>query len=324
METLPLISVIVPIYNVENFLPECVESIRNQTYKNLEIILVDDGSTDNCGKMCDYYAVQDSRIHVIHKANGGLSDARNCGLDNYQGKYFAFVDSDDTLDSNFIEVLYTLISSGPFQLAQVGTKRVSEDTKTVLEAIKYANGISILDKKSFIKDLILYKIHPAAWCNLYDGQAFKDIRFTKGEINEDVLMWLDGVEVIDKAIVSSDCLYNYRMRDGSIVHSDEKKLINAIYRHEKLWLKKIINEYPKLEKEMQLTYFFYFLRYIMVSDPNDSDIWPELKNSVEYFFKSNAFRNTILSHKIKIVLILLKIFPRGTVKLLRKKYVNEE
>lgn len=101
-----LISIIVPIYNVELYLEKCIESIINQTYKNLEIILVDDGSTDSCGKICDEYAKKDNRIKVIHKINGGLSDARNKGMEIAKGKYIGFVDGDDYVASDMYETLY--------------------------------------------------------------------------------------------------------------------------------------------------------------------------------------------------------------------------
>ena len=104
-----LISVIVPVYKVEQYLNECIKSIINQTYKNLEIILVNDGSPDDCGKMCDIWAKKDNRIKVIHKKNGGLSDARNCGIDIANGKYIQFVDSDDLLELDMIDFLYTNI-----------------------------------------------------------------------------------------------------------------------------------------------------------------------------------------------------------------------
>lgn len=104
----PLISVIVPCYNVEEYLPKCIESILNQTYRNLEILLVDDGSPDNCGRICDEYAAKDSRIRIIHKKNGGLSDARNAALDVMTGEYVTFIDSDDYVSDDYVEYLYPL------------------------------------------------------------------------------------------------------------------------------------------------------------------------------------------------------------------------
>lgn len=112
-----LISVIVPIYNVEKWLRDCVKSILNQTYKNLEIILIDDGSTDRCGQICDQFLEKDSRIKVFHKANGGLSDARNYGLSQASGKYICFVDSDDYIEENMIEKLYLAIRKSDAEVA---------------------------------------------------------------------------------------------------------------------------------------------------------------------------------------------------------------
>ena len=107
----PLISVIVPCYNVEEYLPKCIESILNQTYRNLEILLVDDGSPDNCGRICDEYAAKDSRIRIIHKKNGGLSDARNAALDVMTGEYVTFIDSDDYVSDDYVEYLYKIIKN---------------------------------------------------------------------------------------------------------------------------------------------------------------------------------------------------------------------
>ena len=113
----PLISVIVPCYNVEEYLPKCVESVLNQTYRNLEILLVDDGSPDRCGEICDGYATVDSRVKVIHKENGGLSDARNVALDVMKGEYVTFVDSDDYVAEDYVEYLYKLIEENGVKLS---------------------------------------------------------------------------------------------------------------------------------------------------------------------------------------------------------------
>ena len=123
-----LVSVIVPIYKVEEYLRECVDSIINQTYKNLEIILVDDGSPDKCGEICDEYARNDSRITVYHKENGGLSDARNYGIDRCNGEYITFVDSDDVLKSNFVETLMGLIEEYDADVAVSGVKNFRTNT----------------------------------------------------------------------------------------------------------------------------------------------------------------------------------------------------
>ena len=131
-----LISIIVPIYNVEKYLKQCIESIISQTYRNIEIILVDDGSPDNCGKICDEYSQKDKRIIVLHKENGGLSDARNKGIDIAKGDYLTFVDSDDFVNIDYIEKLYNSIKFNNTKLAQCGISKVDENNE-IIEKLNY-------------------------------------------------------------------------------------------------------------------------------------------------------------------------------------------
>ena len=138
------ISVIVPIYKVENYLNRCVESIRKQTYRNLEIILVDDGSPDACGEMCDRYAQEDSRIRVIHKENGGLSDARNAGIEVAAGEYIAFIDSDDWIDDKMYEVLYHTLLKYDADIAECSYRNLFGDSH--IEEISEKFNIPVLGK----------------------------------------------------------------------------------------------------------------------------------------------------------------------------------
>ena len=123
-ESQDLISVIIPIYNVEQYLDRCIDSVKKQTYTNLEIILVDDGSPDNCGKMCDEYAEDDKRIKVIHKENGGLSDARNAGIEIATGEYITFIDSDDYVSLDYVEYMYKLLKDAGAKLSICGVMDV--------------------------------------------------------------------------------------------------------------------------------------------------------------------------------------------------------
>ena len=134
------ISVIVPVYNVEKYLDKCVESIVNQTYKNLEIILVDDGSTDSCPEICDEWAKKDNRIKVIHKPNGGLSSARNAGMDSMTGSYIQFVDSDDYIKSNMIEVMYGNIIKGDYDVCVCNYSFIDE-SDNVISATDFKKSI---------------------------------------------------------------------------------------------------------------------------------------------------------------------------------------
>ena len=146
------ISVIVPIYNVEQYLEECIDSIIDQTYYNLQIILVNDGSTDCSGVICDRYKEKDKRIEVIHKANGGLSDARNVGLDHVAGEYVCFVDSDDKIDRTFVEYLYSELIRNKTQISACGSVAANSFTSSSAKRVfgKTDKAIRIRDKQTSI------------------------------------------------------------------------------------------------------------------------------------------------------------------------------
>jgi glycosyltransferase involved in cell wall biosynthesis len=178
-----LISVIIPIYNVGDYLKKCVNSIINQTYKNLEIILVDDGSTDKSGILCDEFAKKDSRIKVIHKQNGGLSDARNCGIEASSGKFIAFIDSDDFIAPDFYEYLLSLQKENNADIAECNFIRVYEEKQDEFEfPIKKEN---IILKTDGVGALFLFMSDDdeistnsvVVWNKLYNKKLFEDIRF---------------------------------------------------------------------------------------------------------------------------------------------------
>lgn len=167
----PLISVIVPVYNVEKYLDKCVDSIVNQTYKNLEIILVDDGSPDNCPKMCDNWAKKDKRIKVIHKENGGVSSARNVGIDNAKGEYIGFVDSDDWTEKKYIQKLYEVLIQENADIALCGYNRV---TGANIEKININGTSEITDCYQYL----LYTLNPQKrlWICTYETLQKKSYR----------------------------------------------------------------------------------------------------------------------------------------------------
>lgn len=211
-----LISVIVPVYKVEKYLDRCVESIVNQTYKNLEIILVDDGSPDNCGAMCDSWAEKDSRIKVIHKENGGLSDARNAGMDAATGDLMGFVDSDDYISPDMYQLLYENILENNSDVSACGVQIVFEDDRPANLLTK--DGNIVLNTGEAMKAIIeeSYLKQPV-WYKLYKTELIKDIPFVKGKYHEDVF-W--SYQAIGKAKIVSvfdlPC-YFYLQRDGSIM-----------------------------------------------------------------------------------------------------------
>lgn len=213
-----LISVIVPIFNVEKQLDRCIYSIINQTYKNIEIILVDDGSTDSCGIICDNYNKIDKRIIVLHKANGGLSSARNAGLDNAKGDLIAFVDSDDYLEINYLEELYNNMNKYNSDISVCNVyywknKKKSTVIKEVDNEFVSSNKEKFENINNKYSSLTVY-----AWNKLYKRKIFENIRYPDGKIYEDSYILC---EILDKTNIISYTLkplYNYVYRKDSIVN----------------------------------------------------------------------------------------------------------
>lgn len=201
----PLISVIMPIYNVENYLERSISSIRNQTYDNLEIILVDDGSTDRSGEICDVFARKDPRILVIHKPNGGSSSARNAGITMAKGDYIGFCDSDDYIEKDMYEGLLGIFAKHEeAKIAQIMTRIVSESGETVTGPHKNSGGISYLSRNEMFCELMLH-VGDSSFCTkLIEGSLMRSFRFTEGKLNEDfelllrMLMEVDGIYSLER------------------------------------------------------------------------------------------------------------------------------
>lgn len=180
----PLISVIVPAYNIENYIVDSVDSILNQSYKNLEVLIVDDGSTDNTGKICDEYAAKDSRVKVFHVENGGTAHARNIALDNMNGEYVAFVDGDDYLNKLYLEILYSDLVRMKADISTCCYTEILPDGMGICSTI---SPCDMLSKKDALKELLYQvKIDSAMWAKLFKSSLFTDIRFPEGNIYADI------------------------------------------------------------------------------------------------------------------------------------------
>lgn len=216
----PKISVIVPIYKVEKYLVHCVNSIIEQTYRNLEIILVDDGSPDSCPFICDEFAQKDPRIIVIHKENGGLSDARNAGLDIASGEYILFVDSDDYISVNMCEILLNRLLKYDADMAICNYLRVSEKQELICEK----NSIlpikdECLDADAFMEGYTgnYGWYYVVAWNKLYKKELFDQLRYPFGKRNEDEFIIHHIIYRCKKIACTKDGLYYYTQRSGSIM-----------------------------------------------------------------------------------------------------------
>lgn len=220
----PLISIIVPVYNVEPYIERCIESLINQTYVNIEILLVDDGSRDNSGVICDRFAKLDKRIKVFHKENGGLSDARNYGLDRANGEYISFIDSDDYVDIDYIEFLYNLINEG-YKLALCSLHVVFTSNNRIVN--KGNNKKYVLDSEKCI-EMMCYQdeVDTAAYAKMAHKSLYKDLRFPKGKLFEDIGTTYLLFDQCEKIICDFTPKYYYIIRENSIVTSkfNSKKL----------------------------------------------------------------------------------------------------
>lgn len=212
----PLISVIVPVYNVEAYLDRCVQSIVDQTYQNLEIILVDDGSPDHCPAMCDAWAKKDHRIKVIHKANGGLSAARNAGMAVSTGEYIGFVDSDDYIAPEMFRLLLERITADGSDISVCGVELVFEDgsaprNMTVAGSCLLARGAAMkaVIRESWIKQPV--------WNKLYKADMVRSIPFPVGKYHEDVFWTWQAVSRANSVSVFDTPCYYYAQRSGSIM-----------------------------------------------------------------------------------------------------------
>lgn len=212
----PLISVIVPIYNVEKYLARCVDSIVNQTYKNLEIILVDDGSPDLCPQMCDDYAEKESRIKVVHKKNGGLSDARNAGMAVATGKYISFIDSDDYVSDDFFECLLDVMNKENSDIVECSVVKFYEDNR--FDEFSDDLSVKTYDTQDAMSALIAENpFHQHVWNKLYKIELVKDIPYAVGKLNEDEFWTYQVFGRANKVARLNKTMYYYFQRNSSIM-----------------------------------------------------------------------------------------------------------
>lgn len=255
MENLPLISVIVPVYKVEAYLDKCISSIVGQTYRNLEIILVDDGSPDNCGAMCDVWAEKDSRIKVIHKENGGLSDARNAGMAAATGEYMGFVDSDDHIAPGMYQLLYERLIADNSDISACGVEMVFENGLPSRPLTK--PGTCILDRTAAMEAVIRESwLKQPVWYKLYKSELVRDILFPVGKCHEDVFWTYQAVARAKKVSIFDTPCYFYTQRNGSIMGEGYslKRLDSLEAKQQRLEYLKI--HYPALENAGRIELLF--------------------------------------------------------------------
>lgn len=211
------ISIILPIYNVENFLPQCLNNVINQTHKTLEIILVNDGSADSCPQICENYAAKDHRIKVIHQKNGGLSDARNAGLKVATGDFISFVDSDDLLALDFCQKLLDALFENNADIAECNFLMFEgENDLKNLSHTRHAKT-EIFKTEKALELLIQQQLKQVVWNKIYRSEVIQDLQFPVGKINEDEFWTYKVFGNATKVVQIPDALYFYRQQEGSIM-----------------------------------------------------------------------------------------------------------
>ncbi|MEH7076807.1 glycosyltransferase family 2 protein [Neobacillus drentensis] len=222
------ISIIVPIYNVEPYLRKCVESILSQSYTNIELILVNDGSPDKCGGICDEYAKKDNRIKVIHKENGGLSSARNAGLEIATGDFIGFIDGDDFVDTDMYEILYNLLVEYSADVVECSFKIVKDSNFQPIENDKIFDGrIESGDNLFALKRLLEYPIRNVAWNKLYKKELFTGLRYPDKLYEDGFLAYKIFYKLKKYVFVALD-KYNYIQREDSIMGKQKKYTIKNL------------------------------------------------------------------------------------------------
>ncbi len=314
------ISIIIPVYKVEKYIYKCINSIINQTYKNLEIILIDDGSPDNCGKICDEFAKKDTRIVVLHKQNGGLSSARNAGLDICTGQYVGFVDSDDFIETNMFEVLLNGIENYDVDISCVGIFREVEFTseKYVIRCPKCSK---VYDDHSALEEILLGRdIDISVWSKLYKWEVFEDVRFPEGETNEDAATLLRTI-VGRKVMHTSKPMYHYIDRVGSITSKYNVQNCGFFWKNAQEIMSVLLKDIPSLKDAAEhytniglMGILFAYMYQNEIVDPS----YKRYFNYYKKYWKKLLVGDCITSKdKVKCVLLRMHLL-RIAFKLLKK------
>lgn len=244
-----LVSVIVPVYNVEEYLGRCVESILNQTYRNLEVILVDDGAKDSSGRICDQYAAQDHRVKVIHKENGGLSSARNAGIDIASGEYLKFVDSDDWLEPDAVESLLDQALRHQVELVLGGRWDVSAATGEKKKGLCPKHQ-EVISGTEMVRRIFRWENCDSSACDkLFHKRLFREIRFPHGKVVEDVPIMYKIVLDAGRIALLDKPIYNYYHRSGSITYTTVSERNFHFSEHTAVIYPYILEHYPQLKRE---------------------------------------------------------------------------
>lgn len=314
------ISIIIPVYNVENYIERCIDSLISQSYINLEIILVDDGSTDKSGEICDRYAVVDNRIKVIHIKNSGRGEARNIGLSQANGQYIGFVDSDDWVEKDLYKYMIENIEETKADISICAYYECLDDIKN--KKMLYEKSFVCTGKEALhytMSNVIgVYWFNIAIWNKLYKKAVVENIRF-RGREYEDIMYNAEVIYGARNVSYINKCLYNYRLsRTGSIITEGfQRKTIEfeMKYKEERVEFFKRNNE-TKLARDAEAVVIHDKLLYYAFMSLSKDDYSEYIRKYKEDLRKCGFIADT----KTNIALLIFKYFPQLWIKIIKKKY----
>lgn len=317
MSQVPKISVIVPVYNIKEYLPRCVASICNQTYTDLEILLIDDGSTDGTSELCDKLALEDIRIKVFHKENGGSSSARNLGIQNAKGAFLGFIDSDDYIEPWFYERLVEGQEKSGAQIVQIGRDEVDERGNQLPNICEPPEKDVYISSKDFMRELLMHRGDCSFCTKLVDRSLFDTWQFPMGVLNEDFHILVQMLTKIDGVFSLTGQGYHVFYRIGSNTRKKDKNDFSRVYKdcvdNADMVLDIVVQHFEDLHEVAERFGFFQRLEYLLhipIVQMGKANIF--YKDLCRYLRKHlcDMLSNAYLRKKEKVYLLLLTIAPR--------------
>jgi glycosyltransferase involved in cell wall biosynthesis len=300
-----MVSIIIPVYNVQDYLARCVDSVLTQTYTDLEIILVDDGSIDISGDICDEYALLDARVRVIHKENGGLSDARNAGLDVARGNYVAFIDADDYVHPSFVELLLKTINETGAQIAVSTWQELKDGDKPRKVKTKRPRCTILTQEEAISSVFYQKKLNHSACSRIFETQLFNNLRFPEGMLYEDLAIIYPLLCKVEKVALINTPMYYYMHRQGSIITTMSLRRTHVLDHIERIE-EQVTDEAPQYlpaVRSRHLSACFNMLRLMPIDDPKwqatKERCWDYIKNMRFLCIKDSKVR---LKNKIACLL----------------------
>lgn len=321
----PLLSIIVPVYNILEYLPRCVHSITAQTYSELEIILVDDGSTDGTGELCEELAKEDTRIRVIHKENGGSSSARNLGIAQAKGEYFGFVDSDDYIEPDMYEKLYQGIVKYGAKVAQVGRDEIDEQGNLQPDICIPPTKAVYIKSQDFMRELLLHRGDCSFCTKLLHRDVFVGKEFPMGKLNEDFYLLIHMLEEIEGIVSLPNRGYHVFYRIGSNSRKESKENFSRVFAdsvdNADVVAGIVERSFPALKKVAFRFGVFQRIEYLLhipISQMQKGNV--QYRNIVKWMRKNwwKGMRNPILTLKNKCYQTLFALAPKG-IRVLHRK-----